>query len=147
MGVLRRLVWSDMDEQARAELCARGLADIFDPDLRRSITALVDDVRERGDEAVCDALARFDGVHVDPDGLQVSDDELDAARVDPALDAAIDDAVAHLRAFNEHQEAVRKIARGFGFDDIRVNTHEWLGPAMAAFVARRNAQIKRSKAG
>jgi hypothetical protein len=37
MGVLRRLVWDGMDEPARAELCARGLGEIFDPALRRSI--------------------------------------------------------------------------------------------------------------
>ena len=51
-----------MDEAARAELCSRGLGDIFDPALRESIAALIDDVRTRGDAAVCDALATFDGV-------------------------------------------------------------------------------------
>ena len=35
----------------------------------------------------------------------------------------------------------------FGFDYQRVCTHEWLGPAIAAFVARRNSIIKRSKIG
>ncbi len=44
--------------------------------------ALIDDVRDRGDAAVCDALARFDGVDVTPDGLRVTDDEIDAATVD-----------------------------------------------------------------
>jgi histidinol dehydrogenase len=103
MGVLRRLVWDGMDEPARAELCARGLGEIFDPALRRSNEPLIDDVRVRGDDAVCDALARFDGVHVEPDGLRVGDDELDGASVDDALDDAIDDAIEHLRAFNEQQ--------------------------------------------
>src|SRR5215207_1637412 len=82
---------------------ARGLGEIFDPALRRSIEALIDDVRVRGDDAVCDALARFDGVHVEPDGLRVGDDELDGASVEDALDDAIDDAIEHLRAFNEQQ--------------------------------------------
>lgn len=92
-----------MDEAARAALLARGLDDIFEPGLRASIGTLIDDVRERGDAAVCEALARFDGIHVDPDGLRVSDDELDAATVSDEVDAAIDDAIAHLRAFNEQQ--------------------------------------------
>ncbi len=105
MSVLRIQRWATMDEAARAALVDRGLADIFDPDLRRSIGELIDDVRERGDEAVCDALARFDGITVTPGGLRVSDDELDGATVDPAVDAAIDDAIAHLRAFNEQQLA------------------------------------------
>ena len=32
------------------------------PTLRASIAALIEDVRDRGDAAVCDALARFDGI-------------------------------------------------------------------------------------
>src|SRR4051794_40563724 len=58
-GVMRRMGWATMDETARAALCARGLADIFDPALRGSIASLIEDVRDRGDAAVCDALARF----------------------------------------------------------------------------------------
>ena len=103
--VMRRQRWDDMDAAARGALLARGLDDIFDPALRASIGALIDDVRERGDDAVCEALARFDGVEVEPDGLRVADDELDRASVDAALDAALDDAIAHLRAFNEQQLA------------------------------------------
>ena len=81
----------------------RGLAEIFDTDLRRSIGGLIDDVCERGDAAVCDALARFDGIEVEPDELRVSADEFERAAVTPEVDAAIDDAIAHLRAFNEAQ--------------------------------------------
>jgi len=82
-----------MDEAARDALVARGLDDIFDPSLRSAIGELIDDVRERGDHAVCDALSRFDGVDVEPDGLRVSDDEFDAASVSGDVDAAIDDAL------------------------------------------------------
>ena len=92
-----------MSEAARDRLCARGLDDIFDPELRASIGRLIDDVRERGDAAVCDALARHDGVTIEPDGLRITDDEFSQAAVDPAVDAAIDDAIAHIRAFNEQQ--------------------------------------------
>jgi len=92
-----------MDAAARDALLQRGLDDIFDPELRASISRLIDDVRERGDDAVCEALARFDGIEIAPDRLRITDDELDSAHVSPAVDAAIDDAVAHLRAFNEAQ--------------------------------------------
>lgn len=98
---MRRLEWAAMDEAARAALCARGLADIFDPDLRHSIASLIDDVRERGDAAVCDAMARFDGISVAPDQLRVTTEEIAAAVVSPAVDDALDDAIAHSRAFNE----------------------------------------------
>lgn len=53
----------------------------------------------------------------------------------------------YLEALQSHLGKVQKIARGFGFDYQLVSTHEWLGPPLAAFVARRNAQIKRSKYG
>ena len=94
-----------MDDSARVELMARGLDDIFEPGLRASIGALIDDVRDRGDVAVCEALARHDGIELTPDQLRVTDDELDSAAVSDEVDAAIDDAIAHLRAFNERQLA------------------------------------------
>ena len=90
-----------MDEPARAALCARGLAEIFDPQLRQSIVELIEDVRVRGDAAVSDALARFDRIEIAPDRLRVTPEEIDAAAVSPAVDAALDDAIDHCRAFNE----------------------------------------------
>jgi histidinol dehydrogenase len=111
--VMRHLTWSEMSEPERAELCARGLASIFDPALRASISALIEDVRVRGDAAVCDALARFDGVEVEPAGLRVGADEIATAAVSPAVDTALDDAIAHCRAFNEQ---VMERASGWEFE-------------------------------
>lgn len=105
MSVLRRQAWAEMAEPDREALFARGLDDIFDPALRRSIEQLVDDVRTRGDAAVCDASARFDGIELTPERLRITADQLAAAQVDADLDAAIDDAIAHLRSFNEQQLA------------------------------------------
>lgn len=53
----------------------------------------------------------------------------------------------YLRVFGEHLDRVGKIARSFGFDYQLVNTHHWLGPPIAAFMARRNAELKKSKYG
>jgi histidinol dehydrogenase len=100
-AVLRRMTWAAMPEAERAALCHRGLDDIFDPVLRESIGRIIDEVRTDGDEAVCRALRQFDRIDLRPDQLQVSDDEIATARVSPEVDAAIDDAIAHLRAFNE----------------------------------------------
>jgi histidinol dehydrogenase len=105
VSVMRRQVWNDMNAGARDALMRRGIDDIFDPELRRSIGDLIDDVRDRGDVAVCEALARFDGIEVAPDGLRVSADEFERAEIAAEVDAAIDDAIAHLRAFNESQMA------------------------------------------
>src|SRR4051812_15364461 len=98
---MRRMRWSAMDEAARVELCSRGLAAIFDAGLKASIGRIIDDVRADGDQAVCRALHDFDHVDLEPHQLRASDDELDSARVDEDVDAAIDDAIVHLRAFNE----------------------------------------------
>ncbi len=95
-----------MDSAARAALVDRGLDDIFEPGLRSAIGELIDDVHERGDAAVCDALARFDGIEVDPSALRVTDDEIEAAVVSDAVDRSIDDAIDHLRAFNDAQLAL-----------------------------------------
>lgn len=104
-GVLRRMEWAHLDEAQRQTLMQRGLGEIFADDLRRSIVELIDDVRERGDAAVCAALARFDTIALTPAQLRVDPDEVATARVDPALEVALDDAIAHVRDYNERQLA------------------------------------------
>ncbi len=90
-----------MTPAQRDDLCNRGMHDIFDPALRASIGELIEDVRTRGDRALCEALARFDGVHLEPHQLRVTQDEIDSASVDPAVENGILDAISHLRAFND----------------------------------------------
>ncbi len=101
-SVMRRMRWAEMSVGERSALLHRGLDDIFDPELRRSIGELIEDVRVHGDAAVCRALARFDRIELEPHQLRVSADEIDAASVPSHVDAAIDDAILHVRSFNEH---------------------------------------------
>ena len=101
MSVLRSMTWSTMDEAARRALCARGLEAIFDDDLKAAIGRIIDDVRANGDEAVCRALHDFDHVSLEPHQLRATADEIADAEVSADVDRAIDDAIAHLRAFNE----------------------------------------------
>lgn len=65
-----------------------------------------------------------------------------ALRVDPRSLRA-----AYLDVFRAHLAGVEKTTMSMGFDYQRLSTHDWLGPPLAAFVARRNAMIKRSKLG
>ncbi len=95
------MTWATMTEAERQALCDRGLTAIFDADLKAAIGRIIDDVRANGDEAVCRALRDFDGVTLEPHQLRATADELASASVSPEVDAAIDDAIAHLRAFNE----------------------------------------------
>jgi len=52
---------------------------------------------------------------------------------------------AYLAALNGHLAEVERTARGFGFDHMVVSTHDWLGPPLSAFLARRNSRLKRAK--
>lgn len=95
--------WHQLDAAARREFLGRGRDKIFDPELGNSISRLVEDVRDRGDAALVDALSRFDDCSVTSDQLRVSDAEYDDAReaVEDGLLAAIGDGIAHVRSFNE----------------------------------------------
>ena len=41
--------WSDMSVADRADLTTRGIGRIFDPELRASVLAILEDVRDHGD--------------------------------------------------------------------------------------------------
>ena len=61
----------------------------FNAEALAAATSIVADVRERGDEALCEYTARFDGVEIEE--FRVSDAAIDEAlsRVDPKVAAAI----------------------------------------------------------
>jgi histidinol dehydrogenase len=108
--MLRQLKWNSMTSAEREWVYQRGAAHTSAEELRASISALVEDVRKRGDAALVDALARFDGVHVEPSGLRVTDDEfahaLDA--IDVGVHQAIRQMLANIRRFNEELLARRQ---------------------------------------
>ena len=54
---------------------------------------------------------------------------------------------AYLESIGAHIDAISKAALGFGFDYLRLDTHDSVGAALSYLLARRNAQIKRSKIG
>lgn len=54
---------------------------------------------------------------------------------------------AYLDVFEEHRSAAEKLIKSFGYDYQKISTHDWLGPPLASFVARRNAMMRRSKYG
>lgn len=86
-----------------AAVLPRPLDDADAPlDIVRQIIA---DVRERGDAAINELGARFDGAAADP--LQLGPDDLRAAvdRVDPTVVASLREAAASVRAFHESQVA------------------------------------------
>ena len=73
--------------------------------VRDRVEAIIQAVRERGDAALCEFSARFDGVELKPDKLRVSDAEFDAARslVSEEFVCAVTLARVNIRKFHEYQ--------------------------------------------
>ncbi len=67
--------------------------------------AIVREIRERGDAALIEFTARFDGVQLGPETLRVDRQTIEelAAQVDGDLIAAMREAIANIRHYHEHQ--------------------------------------------
>lgn len=80
---------------------ARSVA--FDPELMNVVSAIIADVRARGDEALIDYTSRFDGVELQE--LRIDEQTLNrsADKVDRRVLDALREAIENVRAFHEHQ--------------------------------------------
>ncbi len=74
-------------------------------DVDATVSAIIADVRDRGDRAVIELTARFDRLVLTPETLAFTADEIDAeiARVSPEDRAALDLAAARIRAYHARQ--------------------------------------------
>lgn len=93
----------DLLDEMLKRLEARAVA--CDPELMKTVSTIIDDVRVRGDEALIDYAARFDGIEQRPADLRIDKDTLNAAadKVDSRVLAALREAIKNVRAFHEHQ--------------------------------------------
>jgi uncharacterized protein (DUF58 family) len=106
-----------------------------------------------------EALARFRYRHHDVVLLQVLDrQEMRFDLADPAPFVGLEGEgrinvdppalrAAYLAALRDHLEAIVKICRAFGFDYQRMDSHESVGPALAAALARRDALARGGRSG
>ena len=80
---------------------ARSVA--FDPELMTVVASIVDDVRARGDAALIDYTARFDGVELNE--LRVDEQTLNrsADHVDARVLVALREAIKNVRSFHQNQ--------------------------------------------
>ena len=101
--MMRVLEWSQMTDAEKAWVHQRGTAAESADELRPAIHTLVEDVRQRGDAALLEALERFDKVTIDASGLAAGPDEFAqaVASIDPSVHTAIKQMIANIRAFNE----------------------------------------------
>ncbi|MGH8172076.1 MAG: histidinol dehydrogenase [Rhodanobacteraceae bacterium] len=98
----RRVEWDRLDENARAEVLARPTP-MRDTVQMAAVRAILADVRARGDVAIRELTARFDGCELAD--FVVGEDEFAAARaeIDPDLFAAMKNAVARVETFHTAQ--------------------------------------------
>ncbi|CAM4393951.1 histidinol dehydrogenase [Palleronia rufa] len=75
------------------------------PEVDAAVAAIIDEVRARGDAALCDLTRRFDRFHLTADRLAFTDDEIDAQidLVPPAERDALERAAARIRAYHDRQ--------------------------------------------
>jgi len=144
---------ADPKNRNRETNLARTVDQVLSKIANRCIIALISDFYIDPEE-FRDSLARFKHARHDVLVFQVVDraeeqfDFADAAPFEglegePAL--RIDPRAlrkAYLEVFRAHLARIEKISRGFAFDYQKVSTHDWLGPTLAAFVAKRNAMMK-----
>ncbi len=105
MSVLRRVDWAALDAPAR-----RAWVDALRPaEPDADVSAILDDVRRRGDAALRELTARFDGADLaDP---WVTADELAGATVEPALEAALADAASAIGRYHAEQRNALRAER------------------------------------
>ena len=77
----------------------------LDEILMSEVAAIIREVRLRGDAALIDYTARFDGLSMQTTELRVPEDTLhrSALRVDPAVLESLREAIRNVRVFHEHQ--------------------------------------------
>lgn len=98
-----RIVRQDEIGDLLSRLAARSVA--LDAELLKQVTAIIDDVRQHGDEALIDYTRKFDGVELQPAELRVGEDTLrsSAAKVDKEVLAALRLAIKNVEIFHERQ--------------------------------------------
>lgn len=92
----------DKDFQARlGQMLSR---EPFSPEIESAAATIIDEVRRRGDEALCDFAEKFDHARLAPSQFRLGDEEVDKAckSVSPEDREAIDMAVAHIQEFYSH---------------------------------------------
>jgi len=101
--VINRFDLATISDSDRRRLLRRSQTGI--DDLVEKVRPIVDAVRLRGDEAVAESTAAFDGVAVAPADFRVRPEEIEGAHrtLDPRVGQAIREAIGHVRAVHERQ--------------------------------------------
>ncbi len=95
--------WEQLSQEERSRLLRRSETDISS--LSATVQPIIDDVQQRGDEALVEYARKFDGVTMTQDMLRVTEEEFQAAeaRLDPKVTEAIEASVKNIRSYHEAQ--------------------------------------------
>ncbi|MGI9059707.1 MAG: histidinol dehydrogenase [Ktedonobacteraceae bacterium] len=100
----------------RARLLRRSELEI--DELTDRVRPILQEVRQRGDEALIEFTERFDHVKLTPDRLRVTPEEIEHAHktLNPNMRTAIEQAIHNIRAFHEqqmpHEQWFKQVAPG-----------------------------------
>src|SRR5215510_1857510 len=97
-------VGADPERNAKLQrILNRGIG--LNNEILARVDAIIGDVRGRGDAALIEFTARFDGVKLSPETLRVDRRTIEetAAQVDEGLIAAMREAIANIRHYHERQ--------------------------------------------
>lgn len=77
----------------------------LDSELMKQVESIIDEVRRRGDAALLDYAARFDGYVMQPSELRIGEQELHriATNVDTNVLEGLREAIRNVRRFHEHE--------------------------------------------
>lgn len=96
---MNRLDWSALDEDGRRKALTRPVQ-VVAQTTREAVATLLADVRDRGDAALADITARFDGVALRDFEVGAEEFERAEAELAPALRKAMEEALARIEAFH-----------------------------------------------
>jgi histidinol dehydrogenase len=99
------IISSDKPRLAEKLERIRGRNVALDFEVMSKVAAIIDDVRRRGDVALVDYTARFDGCAIQPGDLSVSEETLRiaAAKMDPMFMESLREAIRRIRLFHEFE--------------------------------------------
>lgn len=100
------IIKSDNQERLNAKLTSvRERSIALDADLMSTVGAIINDVRVRGDEALIEHNARFDGCVMEPSELRIGEAELRriASGAEANVLEALRGAISNVKRFHEHE--------------------------------------------
>lgn len=97
-------IYRETDEDYDVALSRMDRRAVPDRNVRETVEKIIADVETRGDEALADYAERFDHVHLTPDTLRVTDEELQEARaaVSDEVKAAIEASLHNIAYFSKN---------------------------------------------